>query len=200
MGDHDRLSRVDKYEKRRKTTKSISILVVIGSILIVLLISVMVFGGKDKSKSEDVVSPVEITETDETDDETTDNDDEADEVEENEDNNTDVELETVPSDDDNVMEAYKGNWEPIGTTQEEPHEVSFQRESEDWAEMVEAIKIATGLTDMTIHWLGNGGEQKAIGTVSTKDQSDIYKVYLSWVTNEGWLPTKVEKLKEVVVD
>lgn len=103
----------------------------------------------------------------------------------------------VETNDDLVIEAYTGNWEPIGTVQEEPHVTQFKKETQDWLEMEQAIRYATGLDDMITWRIGNNGEQKVIGTVSTRDQQEIYRVYLSWITNEGWQPTKVERLKEL---
>lgn len=207
MNDDGKHSRINKYEKRRKTTKSISILLVIGSILTVIFIAMIIFGGKDNSESEDVAQQIEINEADQDAEESTEDasSDEEDingeqPEEDEEDTNTDIEIESVPSDDDNVIKAFTGNWEPIGTVQEEPHDMVFQKDSDDWAEMEKAIRLATGLQEMTIHWLGNGGEQKAIGTVSSPDNTAIYRVYLSWVTNEGWMPTKVEELKEIDID
>lgn len=205
MSDH-KLSRVNKYEKRRKTTRSISVLLVIGSILIVLLISMFVFGGKDNRQSKEVVSNIDSNETDEQEEAEDVDEEQGDDAGEesiidegniDEEDDDHVELEPVTSDDDNVIEAYVGNWSPIGTEQAEPHEVVFDTDSQDWREMEEAIKVATGLEEMTTHWIGNGGDQKVIGTVSTPDQSDIYRVYLTWITNEGWQPTKLEKLKKV---
>src|SRR5699024_11948997 len=53
----------------------------------------------------------------------------------------DVDIEKVDDpDDNNVEEAYTGNWKAIGTSQSEPHEVQYDKESQDWNEMEEAIK------------------------------------------------------------
>src|SRR5699024_11824075 len=109
----------------------------------------------------------------------------------------DVNIEKVDDPDDNyVEEAYTGNWKASGTSQSEPHEGQYDKESQDWNEMEEAIKYATGLNDMTTHWIGNDGDQKVVGTVANPDNTEIYRVYLSWQTDDGWQPTKVEKLKE----
>lgn len=117
----------------------------------------------------------------------------------NEDKNNDIETNEIDSsDDENVESAYTGNWQPIGTEQAEPHETMFSEDTVDWEEMKQAIALAAGLEadEMIIWFIGNGGEQKAIGTVSPSDNSKVYRVYISWITNEGWQPTKVEILKE----
>jgi len=196
LREQNQFSRVEKYKKRRKTTRRISILVVVGSVLAVVLISTFIFGGTEKNKDNDTTE--EMTENNDDHEnsakEQSDDDDEIDETEDKK-RNERVETKQVQAEDDNVLEAYVGDWDPIGTEQEEPHEVVFQEDSQDWKEMEEAIQVATELEDMITHWIGNGGEQKVIGTVSSLDEADIYRVYLNWVENEGWKPTKVEKLK-----
>ncbi|OQP06259.1 hypothetical protein B1690_08905 [Geobacillus sp. 46C-IIa] len=89
-------------------------------------------------------------------------------------------------------------WQPIGTTQSEPHETVFKKDSVDWKEMLDAVSYATGIApeEMIVWFIGNNGPNKAVATISTKDQTAHYKVYIEWVTNEGWKPTKVQKLKQ----
>ncbi|MFC0296166.1 YrrS family protein [Geobacillus jurassicus] len=89
-------------------------------------------------------------------------------------------------------------WQPIGTTQSEPHETVFQKDSVDWKEMLDAVSYATGIApeEMIVWFIGNNGPNKAVATISQKDQTAHYKVYIEWVTNEGWKPTKVQKLKQ----
>lgn len=89
-------------------------------------------------------------------------------------------------------------WQPVGTTQSEPHETVFKKDSVDWKEMLDAVSYATGIApdDMIVWFIGNNGPNKAVATISTKDQTAHYRVYIEWVTNEGWKPTKVQKLRE----
>lgn len=107
--------------------------------------------------------------------------------------------ETVSSDDPNVIAAYEGDWQPIGTSQSEPHELVFDKDSTDWKEMVSAIESVVTIDNMIIHWLGNNGPQKAVGTVSAPNHADIHRVYLSWVPQQGWRPTRIEQLERVEV-
>jgi len=62
--------------------------------------------------------------------------------------------------------------------------------------MVQAISYATGIdeSNMTIHFLGNNGESKSVGTVQAKDTKQKYRVYIEWVDEKGWRPTLVEEL------
>ncbi|WP_099158586.1 YrrS family protein [Virgibacillus ndiopensis] len=218
MSDFDNHSRVDKFEKRRKNTKLLSITLVLGGIFIVVLIGIFIFGGGDDeptelpnniSNRETTSDSDQKTDNAETDDSTNTDEDNASTDEENttddentsddsSNNNTEVEKEPVESDDANVESAYTGNWEPIGTEQQGPHTTTYDEGTQDRIEMENAIRVATGLQDgdMITWWLENGGDQKVIGTVSNNAQTETYRVYLSWVENKGWQPTKVEVLKE----
>ena len=114
----------------------------------------------------------------------------------------DSEINEVPSDDSNVIQAYVGTWEPVGTQQSEPHVTQFDETSVDWAEMKEASAQATGVSvaNMVVNWIGNNGEQgeqKVTVTFTDSTSGQIYKVYLSWVANEGWQPTRYEELKAI---
>jgi hypothetical protein len=89
-------------------------------------------------------------------------------------------------------------WSAVGTTQTEHHSTDYTKGSKDWNEMTKALSYATGIpeSDMIIWFLGNnGGPNDAVGTISPKDQSVKYKVYITWVENQGWKPTKIEKVK-----
>ncbi|HEU5140913.1 MAG TPA: DUF1510 family protein [Bacillales bacterium] len=95
----------------------------------------------------------------------------------------------------------EGPWEPIGTDQEPPHSVSYDDESLDWAEQIQALLYATGLQGLSedeyiLWWLGNGGgPQQSLGKISTNAKPhEWYIVHLIWVKNKGWKPTSVEKV------
>lgn len=227
----DKHSRLNKFEKRRKATKSISILLLIGGILIILLLGIWIFGGDDTedkaSKGEKEEQSSDITINDDSDeedagdkvtkgddasereneDESSDitvNDDENDkekEDKENEEKDKENEIkkeEAAPSD-GNVSEAYTGEWSAVGTEQEGPHTTNYDSGSQDRIEIQEASAIATGLDENGIitMWVGNGGDQKVVSTVSSADKTKNYRVFLSWKDGEGWQPTKVEKLKQL---
>ncbi|MBD1382056.1 DUF1510 family protein [Metabacillus arenae] len=103
--------------------------------------------------------------------------------------------------DGNVKQTIENpNWDPIGTEQSGEHSATYDKSSQDWAEMTQAMSYATGISedDMIIWFLGNGGSpQDAKGTISTKDKSEKYRVSLHWVEGEGWKPTKVEVLNSI---
>lgn len=106
--------------------------------------------------------------------------------------------ETTPSD-DLVIKAYTGEWEPVPTSQTEPHTTTnFSDGSADRKELKQAAAKATGVpeTDMIEWWVGNNGPNKVVSTISDKKQEVIYRVYSEWVEGKGWKPTKIEELKE----
>jgi cytoskeletal protein RodZ len=217
MNSFDRYTRVDKFEKRRKNTKLISILIIVASFLAVFLIGIWIFG-PDKEPKEEIASPETSIDknTTENDAENIDNSEDSSQTEGDSSDSNEGENESDGSDDsfgtentekqpanpidqsENVIDAYTANWSPIGTEQTGPHTTKFELESQDWVEMEKAIRLATGLQegDMVTWFIGNGGEQKAIGTVTNKAETEIYRVYLSWVDNQGWQPILVERLKE----
>src|SRR5699024_4368081 len=121
----------------------------------------------------------------ETDDEEKDKEEAKEGIMKKEDYPTDITKEEMFTTDGNVEEAFVADWPPIGTNQTGTHTVNFDNESED---------------GMIEHWVGNGGDQKVIATVSNNDQSIAYKVYLQWEIDKGWKPTKVEKLKSLNIE
>ncbi|WP_010531072.1 DUF1510 family protein [Lentibacillus jeotgali] len=203
-------SRVNKYEKRRKNTKLLSTFIIVGSILVIVLIALLIFGGSDEagksgdnqtnqSSSQEEASNSnsesegESGSADGSDESGTNNDSDMDEE-----NNGETETEQVEPSDDNVAEAYTGDWEPVGTEQSEPHTINYNEGSQDRNEMRQAVAEATGLdvNNLTMWWIERNGDEKVINTVSDPDETEIYRVYNQWIPNEGWQPTKVEELKE----
>ncbi|MDA1477369.1 YrrS family protein [Bacillus changyiensis] len=90
------------------------------------------------------------------------------------------------------------DWKPVGTKQSGAHTATYDSSSQDWAEMLEAISYATGVSkdNMTVIWVGNNGTpQDAKGTIQATDSGEKYQVAITWVDGKGWKPTKVEKLK-----
>lgn len=107
--------------------------------------------------------------------------------------------------DDKIVEVtiIDPDWEPIGTTQTGEHVSLYDEKSVDWKEKQEAIAQATGLAlEDTITWriINGGSPQKSIGIVSSKDQAEMYRVYLEWVDQEGWKTIKMDVLKTINFD
>ncbi|WP_042146081.1 YrrS family protein [Paucisalibacillus sp. EB02] len=228
MSDFDRYTRVNKFEKRRKNTKLMSLLTIAGSFLIILLIGLWIFGPDDEpeqpnniASSNDNTTESENQNEEENIDETgsdtgqdsTESEESSTQTEEDESNETESgsdesnenlqdpgEKEQVDpaANDDKVVEAYTKNWQPIGTEQEGTHSVVYEDGSQDRIEMEKALQYATGLSEDNIitWWLQRNGDQNVIGTVSDKAETQTYRVYISWVDNQGWQPTLVEVLSE----
>ncbi len=217
MDEEKNYSRVNKYDKRRKTTKSITILMIVAVGLVVLLIALLVFGDKDTDDKDEKTTPSKETTTEEVNgdedesnsedptegEEGTEDSNPSDEQDEDEGADDFVEIENIPDeeiDDPNVIEAYTANWKPIGTTQEEPHTSVFNEDSDDWKEMIEAVAYALKVDedDFVSHWIGNGGEQRANAHVQSKLTDEHYTVYLEWIETEGWQPKKVERVERFI--
>lgn len=93
------------------------------------------------------------------------------------------------------------DWQPVGTSQSGEHVPVYDSASVDWKEMKKAISYGTGLnqSDMTVWFLGrnkDGAENQSVATVSTKDNSVTYRVYIEWIDGQGWKPIKIEELFE----
>lgn len=117
-------------------------------------------------------------------------------TEENNEEEEPVTMEEEPSDDETIIRTLTGNWEPVGTSQQEPHASVYDENHVDWSEKILAINRALGVQkdDYTLWFLGNGGnEHAAIARVTVKASNEHYRVYLQWVTNEGWKPVKLEQ-------
>lgn len=175
----------------------------LGVVFIIVLLSLIAFGNKDQTteeKTPENEGTEEISLTDENDeDETNDKQSESEtDPEEVPSELDDVDVQQVDSTDDNVIVAYTGNWAPVGTVQEEPHTTNYNDGSDDRNEIKRAVSVVTGIeeADMTEHWVGNDGDQKVVATISSKSTEEVYQVYLSWINEQGWQVTKVERIKE----
>lgn len=216
----DSNSRTNRYEKKRKGTRLINLLAVAGSVLVVAMIAIFLFGGGDQEdtakgsqKAEASVPSEEVkkessTETSDSQDESEDTSDEL-VVEEgtgdsaSETNEDDAITVIENTDKENVQSIIKKEWEPVPTEQElnGEHRITYESDSQDWKEMLTAIRQATGLTEanMVTDWIGNGGgPNKAIATVYNSENPDeIYRVYLEWIDQTGFQVQKMEVLKEL---
>lgn len=202
-------SRSDRIQKRRRTSKLLLSLVIIGILLLLFLIGNFLLGSGDESRDEEtskesnedlVIEENESGEETEDDKNQANNEDESDKSDDDDkkDKDDDIEKESIESSDDNVTEAYKGNWDPVGTDQEGEHTTEFVKDSQDWKEMEKAASMAAGLdaNNMVTWRIENGGApDKVVATISEDTDTQTYRVYISWVDQEGWKPEKVELLK-----
>ncbi len=104
------------------------------------------------------------------------------------------------SDEENVKQTIvHPDWKPVGTTQTNGHNPSYEEDSADWKERLKALSYASGIPQdqMTLWWIeANGSPQSTVGTISNKNGSEVYRVYLDWVDGQGWKPTKIQELIE----
>ncbi|CAG9608005.1 hypothetical protein NEOCIP111885_01697 [Pseudoneobacillus rhizosphaerae] len=93
------------------------------------------------------------------------------------------------------------DWQAVGTVQSGEHVPVYNESSTDWQEMLKAISYGTGIeqSNMTVWFLGRnkqGPQNQSVATVTTKDNSQTYRVFIEWVDNQGWKPIKIEELYE----
>lgn len=187
--------------KKRKTNRIYNILLSVVVILIVIL-SYSLFHTDSVQDEQQVDDSANTTEQTEENNQEEDKDEVVvtkDESSVSENDNLSDQKVIVPSDDNDVIEAYiNPAWEPQETTQSEPHVAIYKKSSTDWEEMTAALAYATDLSeeDFYIYRLGNDGdENRAVGTIVTNDKQYKYRVHIEWVENEGWKPVLVEELK-----
>ncbi|HLR72741.1 MAG TPA: YrrS family protein [Pseudogracilibacillus sp.] len=216
MSKYRRFTRAARHEKRESHKKKILFFGSLAILFLIVFTSLILFGNKGNPKQE-VAEPTasEVKQEDDKEDEgknqvaekeqeekekkkpkdknlePTEEDDEEEKEEQ------EVELKEVQSSDSNVIKAYEGDWDPIGTKQEGPHTTTYADGSDDRVEIREAVLMVTDLKEDNLEelWIGRGGEQKVIATVADKEITDIYRVYLDWIDGEGWQPTKYEELE-----
>lgn len=205
-------TRSKKYDKERKTVKILTFAVVIAALIVIALLIMSLFSGgaepqevATESSSLVIKNSEESTKTEskssnsssESSSESESAESESSESEESEESES-VETEEAEPTDENVADAYTGDWEPVETEQEGEHTTDFNDGSQDRNEIKKAAAVATGLneSDMIEWWVENGGEGQVVATVSDSAQTKTYRVYLNWVDSQGWQPTKVELLKE----
>lgn len=215
----DQNQRVNSRLNNRKKKNNTILNVLIGIVLLLIIVVIvnLVTSDDDKNNSatekEDTESVSDIKDSEEVPEQdkeltteeieedgeqsepTTEDNDSANEP----DSSTDSPLVTTEESGDPNVESVMvdSSWEPIGTSQAGEHVSSYDKDSVDWKEKVDALAYAANLdpSNMHVKFLGNGGSpQKSIGTVTSKDGSEIYRISLEWVDGQGWKPTKKEKL------
>jgi cytoskeletal protein RodZ len=194
------MKRNQRYETRLEKRKQNRFLnIAIGLVfLLIVVVAFNLFSGDDNEKAS-----TSVNEQTESSNET--KDDSAIEMESDKEENNDVSEESDKEETETNEEEEaqsetpegggpEGPWEPIGTSQTEPHQKSYDDQSQDWKEMVQAISYATNIPEdeMTIFWLGNGGgPDLSKGTVQSKVEKVKYDVELQWIPEKGWQPISV---------
>lgn len=221
MKGNSRESRFGKREKRKKTNIILNSLIAFVIVLIIVVSAKIFLGGnndqavpadeqtaseskQNESSQEDQDNDIEQDKSKDKEKADKESDKEEKEAEENE-----AEDESEEDKEQVVTEGGSGPdvektienpaWKPVGTSQSGEHTAVYDQNHVDWQEMLIAISYATGIEqgNMTVWFLGNNGPNSSVGTISTKDQSEKYRVYIDWVDGEGWKPSKVEVLNAI---
>ncbi|MFC5557638.1 YrrS family protein [Ureibacillus thermophilus] len=201
-------------DSKRKMNRILNILIAIVFALIVINLYFIVKddGKKETAKEEETVEETKDTES-EKEARTPKEDNEPSKLEENKEqdnvqkdhssiedkNNAEIIVST--STDANVEKVIvNNNWQVTPTRQTGEHISAFEEGHVDYEEKLVTIRNAVELPeDDIIYWsVRNDGTGKgAISVVSSKDQSKKYRVHIKWIDNSGWIPIKVEVLKEI---
>lgn len=209
-------SRSNRRRKKRNNNRNLMIFLALAFLFFTILLSLIVLNKNvdSENEQEEPTQEKEVTDSQsETNKETNESDkdmnldqEEEKNEEENEDSDTNEagssisvnELDQEEIDDPNVEKAFEGEWSPIGTTQEGSHTTNYQNGSQDRIEIKKAVSAVTKVDeDNMVEWrVENGGDQKVIATVSDDKETEYYRVYLTWVDNEGWQVNKLEDLKQ----
>ncbi|MEH6989033.1 YrrS family protein [Cytobacillus firmus] len=220
MKGNNRESRFGKREKRKKTNIILNSLIALVIILIIVVSAKIFFGGNNDQAlpaDEQTASESKQNEKNKEDkgndiEQNKDKDvEKADKESEEEEKETEEKAEKEPEEDKEQVVTEGGSgpdvektienpaWKPVGTSQTGEHTAVYDQNHADWQEMLSAISYATGVDqgNMTVWFLGNNGPNSSVGTISTKDQSEKYRVYIDWVDGEGWKPSRVEVLNEI---
>ncbi|WP_281658269.1 YrrS family protein [Halobacillus sp. Cin3] len=218
---HTSESRTGRFEKKRQWTKRLPWLAGAAGVFAVLLISLMLFNGNDQTGQ--AQNPEEEQQEDTAKDETQEEQEKEAEKEPEEEADPDKtsvslegfeELEPIKeeeglqieeSDDPNVESVVTKDWPVIPTEMDTngSHSISYNKGTQDYRELQEAVRSAVNLSEGNIiyWWIGNdGGPQRAVATVSDKSETGYLRVHVQWVDNEGYKPVKLEVLKEKVVE
>lgn len=198
-------------DSKRKMNRILNILIAIVFALIVINLYFIVKddGENETAKEEEAVEETKDTEAEkEAEPQVEDNEpSELEEQDNNEKDHSSIEDENnddiivTSSNDANVEKVIVNNsWKVTPTRQTGEHISAFEEGNVDYEEKLVTIRNAVELPeDDIIYWsVRNDGTGKgAISVVSSKDQSKKYRVHIKWIDNSGWIPIKVEVLKEI---
>ena len=218
-------SRSSRFEKKRRSTKWLTLLVGAGSVFMVLFISLWVFGDNEqtgKAQDSEEVEAEDHQKKEETQDKESDSkaadekekSTKEEQEEQSEKHQVSIEdfeelkpiedekgLKIEESENPNVERVITKDWPVIPTEMESnaEHSITYQSGSQDYRELQQAIRSAVGLSeDNIIYWTveNRGGPQKAISVVSDKNKTGYLRVHVDWIDGQGYKPVKLEVLNE----
>jgi cell division protein FtsL len=105
----------------------------------------------------------------------------------------------VPSNDSNVIQSWVNKqWTPYPTQQTGTHESAFDEGHIDYQEKVKLIYRDTEFTeDDSIIWSIKNASGDAVAVFSTLNQSEVYRLTMTWIDGEGWQTTLIQQLKSL---
>lgn len=216
MVDKNSKSRSNRHLKKRQTNRNLMIFIALAFLFFTILLSLIVLNKNAESESQQEKPTEEQKESEKEEEKEksvkTKNENGKEESEKEKDKeakeekeeaekksaNSIKEIDSSEIEDSNVLKAFVGDWSPSGTSQKGPHTTNYQNGSQDRIEIKRAVSEVTGVAeDNMVEWrVENNGEQKVISTISDNNETEFYRVYLTWVDNQGWQTQRLEHLKE----
>lgn len=213
MVDNKLKTRSNRHLRKRRLNRNLMIFIALAFLFLTILLSLIVLNknaesgsNQDNSLEEQKISEKEEEEKakekeekiKQEEDKKAKEEEAAKEKKEKNSGNSVKEIESEKIEDSNVLKAFVGDWAPSGTSQKGPHKTNYQNGSQDRIEIKSAVSEVTGVSeDDMVEWrVENNGEQKVISTISDSDETEFYRVYLTWVDNQGWQTQRLEHLKK----
>ncbi|MFC5542068.1 YrrS family protein [Ureibacillus suwonensis] len=213
MEDQEMKSRRMKRhsDNKRKMNRILNVLIAIVSALIVINVYFIVKDDGDHEVAEDTKSVQEKNDHGEHKENPSEEKDTNDFIDDNEQNNHEEgDVESGADEDEIIVSAstdanvekviVNNNWKVTPTRQTGEHVSAFEEGHVDYEEKLITIRNAVELPeDDIIYWsVRNDGTGKgAVAVVSSKDLTEKFRVHIKWIDNSGWIPIKVEVLKQI---
>lgn len=210
----EKKQRTQRSQKRKKMDRLLNVLIAIVSILIVLNLFAVFNDDNDKEnekeqeqvdetkeKAKEDVANQNSEKNEQTNDTVATDTEQSNESVEKSPNNNQPQQIVQSSDDPNVEEVIiDPNWKPTATKQTGEHISAYEEGHIDYQEKLVTFRNAVNLDENNvIFWSvkNNGSADSSVAVVSTNDRSEKYRIFIEWVQNEGWKPSKVEKLSQL---
>lgn len=194
--------------KFNKIDKNLNYLIAIVAVLIVATLAIIIAQDpqpKDEAETptnnEQIASNEEKPSTNEK-DSTTEEQDAQTEEQPAGDNTTElVENKVLPSADPVVKEVQVNDtWQAYPTEQTGEHVSTYEKGHIDYEEKLKAFFSVLDLqqeNSIILSVKNNGGPTTSIAVITSMDKTEMYRVSIEWVANEGWKPTQLEILNTV---
>lgn len=191
--------------KFSKFDKNLNYLIAIVAVLIVATLAIIIAQDpqpKDEAETpannEQIASNEEKPSTNEKDSTTEEQDAQTEEQPAGENATEPVENTVLPSADPVVKEVQVNDtWQAYPTEQTGEHVSAYEKGHIDYEEKVKAFYSILDLqpeNSILLSVKNNGSTTTSIAVITSMDKTEMYRVSIEWIANEGWKPTQLEIL------